>query len=107
MSIPALATRSGVSEATVKRILKGKDASHTKTEAVAHALGIRFQLITSQDPLEFQQEQARAKARLIARMVQGTSALESQAVDAASFERLVERSYHDLMAGPSSRLWAS
>jgi hypothetical protein len=49
--------------------------------------------------------QARAKAEEVARLVQGTSALESQAVDADAYRRLVERSYHELMAGSRRRLW--
>ncbi len=40
-------------------------------------------------------------------MVQGTSALESQAVDAATYQRLIEKSVHELLAGSPRRLWSN
>ena len=52
-------------------------------------------------------EQARKKAEQVARLVQGTSALESQAVDAKTYKRLVEKTYHELLAGSRRRLWSA
>jgi transcriptional regulator with XRE-family HTH domain len=107
MSFAALANRSGVSEPTVKRMLGGHlgAASFANVAAVAQALGatLGFEEI---DPDELCRQQARRKAERVARLVQGTSALESQAVDAQSYNRLVEKSYHELLAGSRRRLWS-
>jgi len=107
MSYSVLAARSGVSEPTVKRILGGRhaEASFANVAAVASALGASLD-IAQADPDELCRQQARRKAERIARLVQGTSALESQAVDADSYRRLVERSYHQLLAGSRRRLWS-
>jgi len=107
MSFSALASRSGVSEPTVKRILGGRiaEASFANVMAIARALGASLE-ITESDPDELCREQARRKAERAARLVQGTSALEGQAVDASTYNRLVEKSYHELLAGSRRRLWA-
>ncbi len=102
-----VARRSGVSVPTVKRILGGQlaQASFGHVAAVAAALGAPIGLEPT-DPEELCRVQARAKAEAIARLVQGTSGLEGQGLDSAEFARLVERSYHELLAGPRRRLWA-
>ena len=108
MSFPALAERSGVSEPTVKRILGGRlgEASFVHVAAVAEALGAPLG-VDATDPDVFRVSVARAKAERAARLVQGTSELEAQGVDADAYRSLVERSTHDLLAGPPRRLWAS
>lgn len=108
MSFSAVAERSGVSEPTVKRIFGGhaEGASFVHVAAVAAALGfaIGFQ---EQDVDSLRKEQALKKAEQIARLVQGTSALESQAVDEQTYQRLVDQSYHELLAGSPRRLWSA
>lgn len=108
MSFASLADRSGVSEPTVKRILGGHlgEASFANVAAVAQALGVFFDLEES-DVDELCRRQARKKAEQVARLVQGTSALESQAVDSETYRRLVEKSYHELLAGSKRRLWSA
>jgi len=107
LTFAALSSRSGVSEPTVKRILGGRlgEASFTHVVAIARALGSPISA-DPQDVDEMVREQARRKAEGIARLVQGTSALEAQAVDDAEYRRLVDRSYHELLAGSRRRLWA-
>lgn len=107
MSHATVAARSGVSEPTVKRILGGQlaEASFANVVAIAEALGMTVGLGET-DAEELCRQQARRKAERIARLVQGTSALESQAVDQTAYGRLVERSFHELMAGSRRRLWA-
>jgi len=107
MSYSIVASRSGVSEPTVKRILGGQvaEASFANVVAIAEALGASFG-IEEPDPEELCRQQARRKAEQVARLVQGTSALESQAVDQAAYDQLVERSFHQLMAGSRRRLWS-
>ena len=107
LTFAALSSRSGVSEPTVKRILGGRlgEASFTHVVAIARALGSPISA-DPQDVDEMVREQARRKAEGIARLVQGTSALEAQAVDDAEYRRLVDRSFHELLAGSRRRLWA-
>ncbi len=108
ISYAALAKRSGVSEPTLKRILGGRtdDASFSSIAAIAQALGMPLTSVeTSVDDLRAQQ--ARTKAERVARMVQGTSALEGQAVGGDAYQRLVQQSFHELMAGSNRRLWSA
>lgn len=107
MSYSALAARSGTSEPTVKRILGGlaTDASFANVAAIAEALGLPLSF-TSSDEEDLRRQEARRKAEKIAKLVQGTSALEGQAVDRTTYELLVERTYHELMAGSRRKLWA-
>ena len=107
MSHAALAARSGVSVPTVKRILggSGSEGTFANVAAIAAALGMRIRF-DEEDSDSFREAQARAKAARLARMVQATSALESQAVDDAAYKRLVDRSYHELLMGPRRRLWS-
>ncbi len=105
MSHAALAARSGVSVPTTKRILSGRgEGSFTNVCALAEALGVPIGLDSSGAD-DFLRARARDKAERVARLVQGTSALEDQAVDGAVFERLVERTYHELLAGSRRALW--
>lgn len=108
MSLRALAARSGVSEPTVKHMLDGQaeNASFKNVQAVTRALGMRFSLHAEQDALTFKESAAEEKARWIVRLVQGTSALEEQAVSEADYESMVRQTAHDLMAGSPEKLWS-
>lgn len=107
MSFPLLAERSGVPVPTAKRILGGRaaSASYAGVAVIAEALGMPLRS-NPIDPDEFRERVAIEKAKRLARMVQGTSALEAQAVPPAEFRRLVARSVHELLAGPPRRLWS-
>lgn len=108
MTHVALAARSGVSEPTVKRILSGNISSASLANVLAIAAAMEVSITTgATDADEARARQARAKAEQIARLVQGTSGLEGQAVDQAQFSKLVERSFHELMAGSPRRLWSA
>jgi transcriptional regulator with XRE-family HTH domain len=107
ISCQLLALRSGVSLPTVQRILHdgGEHATYATLTAVARALGMDFELRSTSDEQAFAERQAQTKAEVIARMVQGTSALESQAVDSDTYRQMVSQTVHELMAGPRRRLW--
>ena len=107
LSFAALSARSGVSEPTVKRILRGRlpEASFAHVVAIARAVGAPI-ASHEQDVDEMLRARAREKATMVARLVQGTSALEAQGIDDVEFGRLVERTYHELLAGPRRRLWS-
>ena len=103
----SLASRSGVSIPTVKRIFGGQiaAASFGNIAAIAEALGLSFELgESSVDALC--RQQARKKAMQVARLVQVTSALESQAVGKDTYKRIVEKSFREILAGPKRKLWA-
>ena len=113
MSKVDLARRSGVSLPTVHRLLSGRE-SRARTDtvaAIAAALGVEVRL--SENPhvhethgvSDFRRAQARAKARRLARLVQGTMALEAEAVGVETLAALEEDNLHALLAGSGRRLW--
>ena len=115
MSVAALADRSGVSRATIERILAGRH-SGTRVEhlrAIAHALGTevvlgeQLTLHPIKSAMDMRKEAARAKAHYLAAYLQGTSALEAQAVSEKVANDVEESLYCKLMAGPASKLWAA
>jgi transcriptional regulator with XRE-family HTH domain len=108
MSCQLLAVRSGVSLPTVQRILRdgGEHATYATLAAMARVLGMDFELRDACDEQTFAERQAETKARAIVRMVQGTSALESQAVDSDAYEQMIKQTVHELMAGQRRKLWS-
>ena len=109
MSHAAVARLSGVSLPTVQRILgkEDHDATVSNLLAIAEALGLGldFQPEVKVDALR--EQQARRKAERLVAMVQGLSALEGQAVDQDTYERMVQRTVYELLAGPNRKLWAA
>jgi transcriptional regulator with XRE-family HTH domain len=103
----ALAKRSGVSLATVKRILSGEHGvtGFIQVLKVAEALGLSLE-IKSQATIEsLQLSQATRKAQQIAGLTQATSSLESQGLDDSAYGRLVREWTHRLMSGSKRKLW--
>ena len=107
MSRATLARRSGVSIAAVHRILSGQEDSPSvaTVEALASELGLAMRLVETAEPDELRQQQAQLKAKQITCMVQGTMALEAQAVDRKNLDRITERNVHRLLAGSDRKLW--
>ena len=103
MSHAALAARSGVSEPTVKRILGGKlaEASFENVRAVAEALGVTL-AVQEIDVDELRRRQARGKAERLVK----SGEMDVAGLDAAARERLVERTYHKLLAGSARKMWS-
>jgi|ERR1017187_6259746 transcriptional regulator with XRE-family HTH domain len=117
LSYSILAELSGVSKPAIQRILTGKVPAPalTSVAAVAQALGmgglrfledgsIKFDPSTNAQSLR--EQQAWKKARKLVGLVQDTSVLGSQAVNEADYQAMVERMYHQLLAGSSRRLWS-
>ncbi len=106
MSQKDLAGRCGVSVSTIKRILAGEAAvSFSNVSAIAETLGMRLAGRSGQSIASMRERQARAKARSLVAMVQGTSALEAQALAPADIELMEQRTAAELLSGPSHRLW--
>lgn len=107
MSRAILAERSGVSLPTVQRILSGDHptASFANVASVAEALGMEVQFEAKVEVRELREEQARKKAERLVGMVKGTSGLEGQALDQTTICEMVNRTVHELLAGPRRTLW--
>ena len=110
----ALASRAQVSLPTVNRILSGREQKPQlrNLEAIAKVLGVvvKFGAATGVEPVvdafELRKRQATEKARRVVRMVQGTMGLESQAVDSALADQMIEQTVCELLAGSPRRLWS-
>ena len=115
MSKVDLARRAGVSLPTIQRLLTGREsrARIDIVTAIAVALGVEVRLGASMSVHEstgvsaFRLMQARSKARRLARLVQGTMALEADAVSEPLVDEMEEQSVHALLAGPARRLWGA
>jgi transcriptional regulator with XRE-family HTH domain len=107
MSISDLARRSGVSRATVIRILGGKDEHYSVSnlQAVLSALGMKMDFLAI--PAKgFKDSIATQKAKRLISLTQGNVALESQAVSAASAQKHLETIKARIVSS-SRKLWAS
>ncbi len=106
MTYSALAKRTGLGQRTVQRVLSGEEANSdfTTLARIADALGasIKFECA---DLNEIRRRQAERKAERIVGMVQGTMALEAQAVEHGTVRELKERTVRDLLSGSSRKLW--
>ena len=106
ITIRALARMSGVPIATVNRILA--DPSKVRFEhvvAVGAVVGLDFLTARRVPVKRVLHDRALAKARYVAKFVQGTQGLEAAAVDTAGYERLVEVATQALLAGKKRKLW--
>lgn len=106
MSISDLARRSGVSRATVIRILSDNDPHYSTSnlQAILTALGMSMDLEAT--PAEqFKESIAMQKAQRLIALTQGNVALESHAVSATSAEQLLNATKARI-ATSSRKLWA-
>ena len=94
---------------TVTRILTSdlNHASVTNVRSVAAALGVELTVEATTDSHELREREALAKATKIVQLVQGSSGLEAQAVDSEAYQRMIDQTTHELMAGSRRRIWAS
>ena len=108
LSQSALAERSGVSLPTVQRILSGHSsaASFENVVGIAQAMGMQMDVVPIFPAHEILEQQARKKAERLVGMVQGTSALETQAVSSWHIGQMINKTVHELLAGSRRRLWA-
>ena len=115
MSKSDLARRAGVSVPTVNRLLSGREprARTDVVSSIAAALGVEVRLGAEPsvheltDAIAFKRAQAKKKARWLTSLVQGTMALEAEAVDPTALAELEEQNVHALVAGSGRRLWGA
>lgn len=107
ISVSDLARRSGVSRATVIRILGGEDRefSFANLHAILLALGVSLDL-TEIPAVQFRDQIATAKAKRLVALTQGNVALESQSVSRASAQAHLDE-VKARIASSSRKLWAS
>lgn len=117
MPLDILAARSGLSRATVCRILSGKHTSVSilNVAALADALGVTVELrpteqgigleFTPTEVEDFVEKQAHYQAKRLVGMVQGTMGLEAQSLDAASASELVDKTRRKLANSSWKKLW--
>ncbi|HEX4797611.1 MAG TPA: helix-turn-helix transcriptional regulator [Humisphaera sp.] len=107
MSCAIVARRSGLSLRTVQRVLSGHepDVGLSTVLAIAGVLGMSFH-ISEEDPNDLRRRQADRQAEKVVELVQGTLALEAQALAAEQLDSLRQRTVRDLLAGSNRKLWA-
>ena len=108
------ANLAGLSIATVNRLLSLREnrPSIDSVSALAGVLGLevvlghrpRVREVVSASA--FRERQARAKARRLIGMVQGSMALEAEGVSAEVRREMEQETVHELLAGPARRLWS-
>jgi transcriptional regulator with XRE-family HTH domain len=108
MSYRALADRSGVSMPTVKRVFSEgiEHASFATIASIANALDVNLELQENSTAQQLREAEAKRCAVRIVSMVQATSGLEAQAVDASFKNEMIAQTVHEILARPKSRLWA-
>jgi len=108
MPYRALARRSGVGLRTVHRVLS-RDTSNLNLRtltAIADALGADVGLVRRRGIRAIQRRHAKAKAKRLAAIAQGTAALEGQAVSPDAMADLAQDIEKKLLVGPKIRLWS-
>ena len=107
MTIPQLARRSGISTATVARVLRGEPTvAMGHVCAVADALGMQVGVRPRLSVDTLVRQAAKTKARRAAALVQATSALEAQGLSRHQFDAMVDRTTRELQAAAGKTLWA-
>ena len=106
MPFDELQRRSGVSISTLKRVLRGDVmASFATVASVADALGVDIGFTHIQELTAMRERQARDKGRRLVALVQGTSALEGQAVNESDRQLMEQKTEAQLLAGSGLKLW--
>jgi hypothetical protein len=106
ITISSLARLSKVPVATVNRILA--DPANVRFDhvaAVARVLGVDFVKAKKKSVERVLKDRAFAKARYVARVVQGTQGLEAAGLDSEGFQRIVSVAVEKLLLGKKRKLW--
>jgi len=108
MSMQTVAHKSGVGMRTVQRVLSGREPS-AKLDTVlriADTLGVVLLPKDKRPARHLMRKQALQKAAELAGMVQGTSALEAQAVSKKALLEIRDDIAANLIRGSRRQLWA-
>ena len=110
-----LAKRTRIPIASLNRILLGQEkrVGFERVAALAGTLGVVIHVgstTTIDEPetaYDLRRKQARRKAEKVAKLVQGTMGLESQAVGPRVLNEIVEQTTDQLVTGSSRKLWSA
>jgi transcriptional regulator with XRE-family HTH domain len=107
MSYAALARQSGVSMASVVRILSGHhpQATFASVAVIAEALGMNLDATPRVGAHQLREQRAREMAGRLVKMLQGTSGLEAQALSREDVNDMMAQTMHELLAGSPRKLW--
>ena len=107
LSIPyeAIATRSGLGIATVKRAFSGHDISLDTLDKIAVALGCEIAIKPKQSAKVLYQAQIEKKAHEIVNRVIQTSALENQSPSDEAKKKMFTQTKAMIAKMPKSRIW--
>jgi transcriptional regulator with XRE-family HTH domain len=108
ISCAVLAKRTGMSLRSVQRILSGEETNpgFSTVTSLARELGVGVRFEEEVDVRTIRRRQAERKAERILAIVQGSSALEAQAMARETIRDLREKTINELLAGSDRRLWA-
>jgi len=108
ISCAVLAKRAGISLRSVQRILSGEETNSgfATVTALARELGVGIRFDDQTDVGTIRRRQAERKAARILAIVQGSSALEAQALPPKTLREMREKTIHELLAGSPRKLWA-
>lgn len=108
LSIPyeAIASRSGLGIATVKRTFTGHDISLDTLDKIAVALGCEIAIKPKQSAKELYQAQIEKKAQEIVNRVIHTSALEDQLPRSEAQQKMLLQAKSMIAKMPKSQIWA-
>ena len=106
MPTRTLVRMSGVPVATVNRILTNPARVRFEyVAAVARVLGVDMEAGKTVPLQRILKDRAQIKASYVAKLIQGTQALEASALDQPGYERLIAVSIAALLAGKKRKLW--
>ena len=108
LSCQQLAVRTGLSQHTIQRVMRGQCANVrvNTIAAVAKILGAEVGLIRKRTTNIIRQEQASRKAKALVKASQASAALEGQAVGKETLKQVERRIKGQLLVGPKGRLWS-
>lgn len=108
LSIPyeAIASRSGLGIATVKRAFSGHDISLDTLDKIAVALGCEIAIKPKQSAKALYQAQIEKKAHEIVNRVIQTSALENQSPRSEAQNKMFSQAKAMISKMPKSQVWA-
>ena len=108
MSIPyeAIASRSNVGIATVKRAFAGKSISFDTLEKIASALECEISIKPKTSAKKLYNEQIEKKAKAIVERVMRTSALEEQKPGSAAYNAMLRQAKSTIQKMPTSQIWS-
>ena len=108
MSIPyeAIASRSNVGIATVKRAFSGKTISFDTLEKIAMALECEISIKPKISAKKLYNEQIEKKAHVIVERVMRTSALEDQKPGSNTYNAMLRQAKNTIRKMPTSQIWA-